>query len=80
MYYMYKVSMLAVCDGCLLKVTVNETHIVCLQIFTRSIFHERPAPDNFCDFNFANGGLQLQTCTVCVQIFEFSFSQTFVDS
>ena len=48
---------------------------VCVQIFAGHIFHERPAPNNFHDFNFTNGGLQLQTCTVCVRIFHFHFRE-----
>ena len=37
------------------------------------ILRERLAPNNFRNFNFANGGLQLQTRTVGVQMFAFSF-------
>ena len=46
---------------------------VCVQIFMGRIFHERPAPNNFCNFNFANGGLQQQTCTVCMHVSHFYF-------
>ena len=56
------------------------THTVCVQIFAGRIFRECATPNNFPNFNFANAAPQLQTCTVCVQIFMFSFSRTPVDS
>ena len=37
------------------------------------------APNNFLDFNFAKGGLQQQTYTVCIHIFTFIFSRSPVD-
>ena len=33
------------------------------------------AQNNFHDFNFVNGGLQQQTCTVCMHILAFLFSR-----
>ena len=53
---------------------------VCVQIFAGRIFRKRPAPNNIRDFDMTNGSLQLQTCTVCLQIFAFSFSRLPVDS
>ena len=51
-------------------VPTNETplYTVCVQIFVGHLFCEVPAPNNIHDINFANGGLQLQTCTICVLI------------
>ena len=49
-------------------------------IFAGRIFRKRPAPNNIRDFDLTNGSLQLQTCTVCLQIFVFSFSRMPVDS
>ena len=39
-----------------------------------------PAPNNFRDFNFVNGGLQQQSRAVCVHVFVFLFSRSPVDS
>ena len=51
----------------------EELYTGCVQIFAGRIFRERPAPNNFRDFNFVNGGLQQQSCPVCVHIFVFLF-------
>ena len=53
---------------------------VCIQFFAGRLFYEHRAPNNFRYFNFTNGSLQQQTCTVCVHVFTLLFLRLLVDS
>ena len=57
----------------------SERGTVCIHIFVGRIFREHPASNHFRDFNFANSGLQQQSCTISIHIFAFLFLRLPID-